>query len=235
LSPTTPPVGEIGLDVGPDDVLVGRSTSPSRGSRPWSCRSRSCSRRAGSRRRAAPSSPAGCRRPRTDPWRRICRPASGRRCRASSKISATSNRSNLMPPHARSPAGAARRWSSRRSPRRPRGVLQRLAGDDVARADASSISFHHLSRPDARRRRGFVGRRRAAGIGQRQADRLGDAGHGVGGELAAAGAAEGRRRCRARRRSSSLILPTECWPTASNTSCTVTSRPRKRPGRIEPP
>ena len=37
----------------------------------------------------------------------------------------------------------------------------------------------------------LVGRRRAAGIGQRQPDRLGDGGHGVGGELGAAGA--GRR------------------------------------------
>ena len=36
-------------------------------------------------------------------------------------------------------------------------------------------------------------------------------------------------------RSSSDILPTACWPTASNTSCTVTSWPLKRPGRIEPP
>ena len=30
-------------------------------------------------------------------------------------------------------------------------------------------------------------------------------------------------------------LPAWCWPTASKTSCTVTSRPSKRPGRIEPP
>ena len=36
-------------------------------------------------------------------------------------------------------------------------------------------------------------------------------------------------------RSSSLILPTLCAPTASKTSPTVTSLPRKRPGRIEPP
>jgi hypothetical protein len=36
-------------------------------------------------------------------------------------------------------------------------------------------------------------------------------------------------------RSASLILPTACWPTASNTSWTVTSRPLNRPGRIEPP
>ena len=36
-------------------------------------------------------------------------------------------------------------------------------------------------------------------------------------------------------RSSSLTSPTACLPTASNTSTTVTSRPWKRPGRIEPP
>ena len=35
--------------------------------------------------------------------------------------------------------------------------------------------------------------------------------------------------------SASLMSPTACWPTASNTSCTVTSRPCHLPGRIEPP
>jgi hypothetical protein len=35
--------------------------------------------------------------------------------------------------------------------------------------------------------------------------------------------------------SSSVISPAAYWPTASNTSCTVTSLPLKRPGRIEPP
>ncbi len=36
-------------------------------------------------------------------------------------------------------------------------------------------------------------------------------------------------------RSSSLIVPALWAPTASKTSCTVTSLPLKRPGRIEPP
>ena len=36
-------------------------------------------------------------------------------------------------------------------------------------------------------------------------------------------------------RSSSDMLPAACWPTASNTSTTVTSRPWNLPGRIEPP
>ena len=36
-------------------------------------------------------------------------------------------------------------------------------------------------------------------------------------------------------RSSSLILPAAWAPTASKTSWIVTSSPRKRPGRIEPP
>ncbi len=35
--------------------------------------------------------------------------------------------------------------------------------------------------------------------------------------------------------SSSEILPAECEPTASNTSCIVMSRPCRRPGRMEPP
>ena len=30
-------------------------------------------------------------------------------------------------------------------------------------------------------------------------------------------------------------LPAACWPTASKTSTTVTSRPAKLPGRIDPP
>ncbi len=35
--------------------------------------------------------------------------------------------------------------------------------------------------------------------------------------------------------SASLSLPTLCWPTPSNTSTMVTSRPWKRPGRMVPP
>ena len=35
--------------------------------------------------------------------------------------------------------------------------------------------------------------------------------------------------------SASSIVPTACWPTASNTSTTVTSRLWKRPGRMLPP
>ena len=35
--------------------------------------------------------------------------------------------------------------------------------------------------------------------------------------------------------SSSVMAPTACWPTASNTSCTVTSLPWNRPGRMLPP
>ncbi len=47
--------------------------------------------------------------------------------------------------------------------------------------------------------------------------------------------AEGQATCSSASRSSSLILPTECRPTASKTSATVTSLPLKVPGRIEPP
>ncbi len=72
------------------------------------------------------------------------------------------------------------------------GVLQRATGDDVARADVAGHQLHD-------RAAGFggpgvallVGRGRAGRAGQRQPDRLADGGHGVGGELPAAGA--GRR------------------------------------------
>ncbi len=71
-------------------------------------------------------------------------------------------------------------------------ILERLAGDDVARADVESDQVHDLlaggvaeAVPD------LVGRGRAGGIRQRQTDGLGHGGHGVGGELGAAGA--GRR------------------------------------------
>ena len=71
-------------------------------------------------------------------------------------------------------------------------VLQALQGDDVARADAVREQIHDrlagLLGPLVAR---LVGCRRASRAGQREADRLGDAGHGVGGELAAAGASRG--------------------------------------------
>ena len=73
-----------------------------------------------------------------------------------------------------------------------RGILQRLQGDDVARADVAGDELHHLlACRHAEAVADLVGCRRAGRIGQRQADRLGDGRHGVGGELAAAGA--GRR------------------------------------------
>ena len=73
-----------------------------------------------------------------------------------------------------------------------RGIFERLAGDDVARAQIAAHEVHHCAA------RGFgegvarvIGRRRARRAGQCQTDRLGDAGHRVGGELATARA--GRR------------------------------------------
>ncbi len=67
------------------------------------------------------------------------------------------------------------------------GVLEGLARADIARPDAELQQVHR------RLARGFgvlvarlVGRRRAGRAGQRKPDRLGYAGHGVGGELAAA-------------------------------------------------
>ena len=47
--------------------------------------------------------------------------------------------------------------------------------------------------------------------------------------------ADGQACCSSVSRSASDIWPTECLPTASNTSCTVTGWPLKVPGRIEPP
>src|SRR5262245_53453769 len=47
--------------------------------------------------------------------------------------------------------------------------------------------------------------------------------------------AEGQAVCSSSHKSSSLILPAECLPTASNTSCTVTSCPLNLPGKMEPP
>ena len=70
----------------------------------------------------------------------------------------------------------------------PGGVLEGLPGADVARADVFLDQVHD-------RRAGgfgigvarFIGGGRARGVGQREADRLGHAGHGVGSELPAAG------------------------------------------------
>ena len=47
--------------------------------------------------------------------------------------------------------------------------------------------------------------------------------------------AEGQAACSSSSRSSSDMSPTECLPTASKTSWTVTGWPLKVPGRIEPP
>ena len=73
-----------------------------------------------------------------------------------------------------------------------RGVLDRLAGDDVARANVAAQQFHdRLTRGLGIGVARVVGRRGAGRAGQREADRLGDAGHRVGGEEAAARAGRG--------------------------------------------
>ena len=114
------------------------------------------------------------------------------------------------------------------------GVLQRAAGDDVARAQPALEQRHHRAAAlDGPAVAVLVRRRRAGRAGQREADRLADRRHGVGGELAAAGAGRwGRRRIPARAGPRRSSCPAACWPTASNTSTTVTSRPWKRPGRM---
>ena len=73
-----------------------------------------------------------------------------------------------------------------------RGIFQRLAGDDVARADVLDDQVHdHLARQHAELVAHFVRRRRAGRIRQRQADGFRYRRHGVGGELRAAGAGRG--------------------------------------------
>ena len=73
-----------------------------------------------------------------------------------------------------------------------RGVFQRLAGDDVARANVLGDQIHdHLAGQHAELVADLVRRRGAGRIGQREADRFGNRRHGVGGELRAASA--GRR------------------------------------------
>ena len=70
-----------------------------------------------------------------------------------------------------------------------RGIFERLTGTDIARTKVARDQFHHLL---ARRLGNAMaveeGRRHHIAVGQRQADRLANAGHGVGGELAATGA-----------------------------------------------
>ena len=100
------------------------------------------------------------------------------------------------------------------------GVLERPAGDDVARADLLGDEVHdHLAGRHAEAVADLVGSGRAGRIGQREADRLGDGRHGVGGELRAAGAAEGQATCS----SSSGPRPTCRRPNACRP-------PRTRPG-----
>ena len=73
-----------------------------------------------------------------------------------------------------------------------RRILQRLAGDDVARPDVGLDQLQdHLAGGGAELVAEFVRRGRAGRIRQREADRLGHRRHRVGGELGAAGA--GRR------------------------------------------
>ena len=68
------------------------------------------------------------------------------------------------------------------------GILQRLASDDVTRADVPGDQFHHLfTRRVADGVTHLIGGRCSAGVGKCQADGLGHGRQGVGGELAAAG------------------------------------------------
>ena len=72
------------------------------------------------------------------------------------------------------------------------GVLERLLGHDLARGDAVAQQVDHgLAGGDRERVAAAVRRRRRGAAGQRHAERLGDAGHRVGGVHAAAGALAG--------------------------------------------
>ena len=130
---------------------------------------------------------------------------------------------------ARSPAGAARRWSSR--PWRPPTAAAFSSAsrrDDVRRAHVVAHEPHHDA-PGLDRRLGLA-RVHARGSPFRparaDAEELERRRHRVGGELAAAGARAGagrRLRARAARRRSSC--PRGSAPTPSKTSWIVTSSP----------
>ena len=95
------------------------------------------------------------------------------------------------------------------------GIFQRLAGDDVARAQVELDQVHDLlARRHAEPVADFVRRGRAGRIRQREADRLGHRRHRVGGELGAAGARpRGRRPAPARRdRRPTSRRPNACRP-----------------------
>ena len=88
------------------------------------------------------------------------------------------------------PANAARRWSSRRS-RRRRWPRSRTPCACRCRADGCPCAISFITASPLATRilvAAFVGSRRAGRTRQRETDRFGNAGHGVGGELAAAGA-----------------------------------------------
>ena len=149
---------------------------------------------------AAPSHHRNAHRPRKEPWRRMAAGPPGFPCRRNRacfrEISQTSKRSNAIPASGASGRqGQTRVWSNR--PGRPRRG-RRFPGDlrvtmSRGRSRISSRLHHRLARGHAITGRGSRegGRVRPTKLGSASPDRLGDAGHRVGGELAAAGTRAG--------------------------------------------
>jgi hypothetical protein len=122
----------------------------------------------------------------------------------------------VPPPRGRWRPGAARRWSIRRWRRRGDGVLERLARDDQRGTAAGAQHVHHQP-PGRARDVGLarIGRRHVAAADRGEAEELAGGGHGVGGELAAAGAAAGQARSSSAHSAASVIRPAACVPIAS--------------------
>ena len=92
-----------------------------------------------------------------------------------------------------------------------RGVFERFAGHDVARAQVAAQQLHdRLARRLGIGVARIVGRRRAGRAGQGQPDRLGHRGHRIRGEQPAARAGRGQATHSSSCSSSSVSLPTLC-------------------------
>jgi len=123
------------------------------------------------------------------------RPVSDRRCRASFlKISATSNRSNLMP-HSCAIAGRCQRGVGRAARWRQPPAAAFSSALRVTMSRGRNVLVYeihdHLAGEHAEPVADLVGRRRAGRVRQREPDCFRHGRHGVGGELRAAGAGRG--------------------------------------------
>ncbi len=173
-----------------DDLLVGVPGDLDRCSRPASSPSPSGSPGAGSPRPRASSSACICRPHRACRLRDIA--AAGLEIgdigRALEDLGHVEQVERRCPPHWPSPASGARRWSSRRSRRRCARHSRRLRACRCRAGGCSERSVPSPGGPQPPRSPHVIYKAPGAMLllGKRQADRLADAGHGVGGILAAA-------------------------------------------------